>query len=228
MGYLIAQILACLMLAALIGAIIGWWLKKIACDGRFAELEEDYLRKLTTLETERDAFLADYNNSNQVVANFVGGEVAATSQISKQNDQSNWPYPVEEVEGIGPAYGERLRSINIDTTERLLLGCREASRQVEVSKVVKVEPFVVGKWVSMSDMMRVSGIHGQYAELLEASGIASVGELARQDAPSLAGRMVSVNAEEHRTPTVPDSETVASWIEIAKDLPSVIKSLVPK
>ncbi len=228
MGYLVAQILVFLMLAALIGVIIGWWLKKIACDRRFLELEDEYLHNLTNLEIERDTYRAEFNNyMSNLIAN-AGGAVTLVSQPSVESDQNEWPYPVEEIEGIGSVYGERLRSINIATTEQLLSECCEASKQAEVSKTVKVEPFVVGKWVSMSDMMRVPGIHGQYAELLEASGMASIGELARQEASSLARRMVSVNTDERRTPSVPDTETVAEWIDVAKGIPSVIKSLVPK
>jgi len=235
MGYLITQIIICLLLAALIGAIIGWWLRKFCCQRELAALEGDYNLTLGKLEADRDSYkskcgelatgFAEWENEAEASGAIAGH---AASQTNAGSAHSDWPYPIEEIEGIGPTYGNRLRAIEIETTEHLLEQCRESSQQTEAAKHVKVEPFVVGKWVSMSDLMRIPGIRGQYAELLEASGIASVGEMARQEGAVLAAKMARINAEEHRTQSVPDTETVRGWIEGAKELPSRIKSLVPK
>ncbi len=55
MSYLIGQIIACLVIAALLGVIIGWWLKRIGCKRETAKLEQE--RK--TAWTERDRFKSD-------------------------------------------------------------------------------------------------------------------------------------------------------------------------
>jgi len=235
MGYLIFQIIICLLLAALIGTIIGWWLRGFGCRRDLAALEDDYSLRLQKTEEDRDGYkgkcddlnisLSEWENEAEA-SGAISGHAAA--QTSSGSARSGWPYPVEEVEGIGPTYGGRLRAINIETTEQLLEKCCESSQQTDAAKHVKVEPFVVGKWVSMSDMMRVPGVRGQYAELLEASGIALVGELARQEGATLAAKMARVNAEEHRTQSVPDPQTVSGWIEKAQGLATKIKSLVPK
>ena len=244
MGYLITQIIICLLIAALIGALIGWWLRKFCCRRDLAILEDDYNLRLRQIEADRDVYkgrcgelttnLAEWENeaeasgaiaSSGVIAGHGASEAAGTGGA---RSHSGWPYPVEEVEGIGPTYGNRLRETNIETTEHLLEKCCESAQQTEAAKHVKVEPFVVGKWVSMADLLRIPGIRGQYAELLEASGIASVGEMARQEGSALAAKMARINAEEHRTQSVPDTDTVSGWIEAAKGLPSIIKSLVPK
>ncbi len=235
MGYLITQIIICLLIAALIGAIIGWWLRKFCCRRDLAILEDDYNLRLAQVETDRDVYkgrcgelttsITEWENEAEASGAIAGH---AASQSSAGSARSGWPYPVEEVEGIGPTYGNRLRAVQVETTEHLLDQCCESAQQTETAKHVKVEPFVVGKWVSMADLMRIPGIRGQYAELLEASGIASVGEMARQESSALAAKMARVNAEEHRTQSVPDPETVSGWIEGAKGLPSRIKSLVPK
>lgn len=235
MGYLITQIIICLLLAALIGAIIGWWLRSFCCKRDLAALEDDYRLRLGKVEADRDSYKGRCSDLNTSLAEWeneaeASGAISghSASQTSAGSARSGWPYPVEEVEGIGPTYGGRLRAINIETTEHLLEQCCESSQQTDASKHVKVEPFVVGKWVSMSDLMRVPGVRGQYAELLEASGIASVGELARQEGSALAAKMARVNAEEHRTQSVPDPQTVGGWIDKAKGLATKIKSLVPK
>ena len=41
MTYLIGQIILCLIIAAILGAIIGWWLKQIGCKNAHASLEGD-------------------------------------------------------------------------------------------------------------------------------------------------------------------------------------------
>jgi predicted flap endonuclease-1-like 5' DNA nuclease len=46
MTYLIAQILLCLLLAALFGFLIGWALRAMACQKKVAELEAEWAAKL--------------------------------------------------------------------------------------------------------------------------------------------------------------------------------------
>jgi len=235
MGYLIAQIFICLLLAALIGALVGWWLRKFCCRRDLAILEEDYNLRLGSIEADRDRYKAECDELTTNIAEWENEAEASGAIVSNgvlpgntASAHSGWPYPIEEVEGIGPTYGNRLRAVSIETTEQLLEQGFESAKQTEIANHVKVEPFVVGKWVSMVDLLRIPGVRGQYAELLEASGIASVGEMARQESTALAAKMTRVNAEERRTQSVPDSETVSGWIEAAKGLSSKIKSLVPK
>lgn len=236
MGYLISQMWLCLLLAFLLGLLIGWLLGRNCCSKRVTTLEDEYKLKLSQAEEDRDRFrgkndelsasLAEWqNNSGSVSASTAPAHFAS---MAAAETGMGWPYPVEEVEGIGPTYGQRLRSLDIENTADLLEKCCEASEQTETSKHVKVEPFVVGKWVSMCDLMRIPGIRGQFAELLEASGIASTGELARQEGATLAATLARVNAEEHRTPTVPDVDEVSRWVESAKGISTMIKSLAPK
>ena len=233
MGYLITQIIICLLIAFLLGLLIGWWLNKFCCQRQLSTLDEEYKLNLGKVESDRNSYRAKCDELKTSLSEWEqnsgsGAPVQAVSLMSSGGEGYGWPYPVEEVEGIGPTYGGRLRAIGIETTEDLLEKCCEARQQIEVSSHVKVEPFVVGKWVSMCDLMRIPGIRGQFAELVEAAGIASVGELARQQGVSLAMLLERVNAEEHRTPTVPDTSAVNGWIENAKGLATRIKSLAPK
>lgn len=240
MGYLIGQMVFCLLLAFLLGLLLGWLLGRMCCRNRLGSIEEEYKLNLSQAEAERDSYrdkcddlngsLSEWqNNSGTSVSGSTPAQFASLAGAEAGiGIGMGWPYPVEEVEGIGPTYGQRLREINIVTTEDLLEKCCEASQQTDTSKHVKVEPFVVGKWVSMCDLMRVPGVRGQFAELLEASGIASTGELARQQGANLASTLARVNAEEHRTPTVPEVDEVSKWIDSAQKLTSIIKSLAPK
>lgn len=47
MAYLITQIVFCLLLAALVGFLIGWALRSLACQKKIAELEAAWADRLT-------------------------------------------------------------------------------------------------------------------------------------------------------------------------------------
>jgi hypothetical protein len=48
-------------------------------------------------------------------------------------------------------------------------------------------------WRNMADLIRVSGVGRQYAELLEASGVDTIKKLRNRNAENLAAKMEEVN-----------------------------------
>ena len=58
-------------------------------------------------------------------------------------------------------------------------------------------------WVNHADLFRINGVAGEFSELLEASGVNSVPELAQRVAANLHGRMTEVNAQKSLTRRVP-------------------------
>ncbi|MEZ4518478.1 MAG: DUF4332 domain-containing protein [Chloroflexota bacterium] len=72
------------------------------------------------------------------------------------------------------------------------------------------------------DLMRIDGVGVKYANLLLASGVDTVVELAGRNAANLATKMSEVNDYEHLLPTVPSESVVAGWVAQAKDLPRMI------
>jgi uncharacterized membrane protein len=77
--------------------------------------------------------------------------------------------------------------------------------------------------VEKQDLKRIGGIGNVYADLLHASGVATVPDLARRNPANLAAKMGEVNEKEHIVDDVPDEETVAGWIDQAGDLDRVIE-----
>jgi hypothetical protein len=64
--------------------------------------------------------------------------------------------------------------------------------------------------------MRISGIAGEFAELLKASGVDTVKELRQRNAENLAVKMLEVNEQKKLTRAVPTAPTIGKWIEAAK------------
>lgn len=236
MGYLIAQILFCILIAAIIGFIVGWLLRGrslISQERYVEERREERARQLksrlsTAVQGSSVAPVASPNVTSDGPATSetvaTADSPATSGTVESKNSDSPAtgepdPYEVEEIEGIGRGFGKRLRTIDIKTTKHLIDKCATTEGCKQVASTVDVEEFVVRKWVSMANLMRVPGIRGQYAELLEASGIHSVQELAGADAEGLASKMSEVNVKEKRTRKVARADTITEWIDHAKSLP---------
>lgn len=127
-------------------------------------------------------------------------------------------YPIEDIEGVGPAYAAKLAEAGIKTTEDLLaIGAARNGREDIAAKTGLSDKLIL-KWVNHADLMRVSGIGGEYAELLEAAGVDTVKELRTRNAQNLADAMKATNEEKKLTRMVPGADTVAKWIEQAKGM----------
>lgn len=75
------------------------------------------------------------------------------------------------------------------------------------------------------DLGRVRGVGRKSLALLNAAGIESVGDLAQYDADDLAGLLATVNEEEHIVKHMPSEETLAFWLEQARDLPPYLVAI---
>lgn len=131
-------------------------------------------------------------------------------------------YKIQEIEGIGPSYADKLAGADIATTSDLLdLCCDKKGRSATAEKTGVTENQLL-KWVNMADLMRVSGIGGEYSELLEAAGVDTVKELRNRNAVNLAATMAEINETKHLTRRVPSESVVIGWVEQAKTLEPLI------
>ena len=131
-------------------------------------------------------------------------------------------YKIEEIEGIGPATGEKLATIQVRSTEDLLKQCATPKGRQGAAEKSGLSEAQLLKWANMADLMRISGIGGEYAELLEASGVDTVKELRHRNAENLASAMKTINDEKKLTRVVPSAKVVSGWVEAAKGLDPVI------
>ena len=129
---------------------------------------------------------------------------------------------IEEVEGIGPVNGEKLRAAGCATTDALLeAGCAKKGR-VALAEKTGIGESQILKWVNMVDLFRINGVAGEYAELLECAGVDTVKELATRNAENLAAKVQEVNDEKKLTRRVPNLDAIKDWIQQAKSLPPTV------
>ncbi|MCB1184731.1 DUF4332 domain-containing protein [bacterium] len=125
-------------------------------------------------------------------------------------------YKITDIEGIGPAYAEKLGTAGIKTTDHLLDQCATPAGRKSVAATTGVGESTLLKWTNMADLMRISGIGPQYSELLEGAGVDTVKELRNRNAENLAAAMAKVNDEKNLARVSPPAATVAKWVDAAK------------
>jgi predicted flap endonuclease-1-like 5' DNA nuclease len=130
---------------------------------------------------------------------------------------------IEEIEGIGPATGEKLRAAGVKDTDSLLeRGCTRDGRK-SLAEASGLSESQILKFVNMSDLFRIKGVGGEYAELLECAGVDTVKELGTRNAANLAQKLVEVNDEKKLTRRTPTPSQVEDWVSQAGELPAKVE-----
>ena len=132
-------------------------------------------------------------------------------------------YPIEEIEGIGPTYGAKLKAVGIKSTKALLNACAKKSGRKKVAEEADISEKLILEWTNLADLMRIKGIGKQFSELLEAAGVDTVKELRNRNADNTAAKMAEVNAEKKLTRAVPAASMVADWVAQAKTMDPIIE-----
>lgn len=129
---------------------------------------------------------------------------------------------VAGIEGIDEMHGEKLHGMGITTVDTLLeKGATPAGRKA-IAEETGMSHALVLRLVNQADLFRIKGIGKEYADLLEASGVDSVPELAQRRAENLHCKMVDVNGAKNLVKRLPPESEVEEWIAQAKSLPKVV------
>lgn len=275
MSYLICQILVCLLVAALLGFLLGWYLRRLRCQrdcdelrGKLDIAESEQARLQARLrELEADRSRAQLGNISQraaaaptatamgltsEVTEPEGLGVLGTAGVSATDRQSTAAptatamgltsavtepeglgvlgadngggtqgvvgFEIEEIEGIGKGFGQRLRNIGIATTGDLLRECPTKGDSAAIASKISLDADSVHRWVCAADLMRVEGLGKDYAELLVWTDVKTVQQLGSENPTDLAARARAVNAVENRARDVPETQVFSDWVSSAKRL----------
>ena len=131
-------------------------------------------------------------------------------------------YKIDEIEGIGAAYAKKLIAAGIKTTEDLLAKCASKKGRDAVAETTGISSKLILKWANHSDLFRVNGIAGQFAELLEAAGVDTIKEFRHRVAANLYAKLAAVNAEKKLCKRVPTAVELEKMIAQAKELEPTI------
>jgi predicted flap endonuclease-1-like 5' DNA nuclease len=126
---------------------------------------------------------------------------------------------IDEVEGIGPMFRDKLAGAGVSSTEDLLEQGGSASGRERLAAATGISADQLLKWANHADLMRIDGVGGEYSELLEAAGVDSPAELAQRNATNLAQTFQELDAARPNwIRRLPSEATVAGWITQAKTM----------
>ena len=131
-------------------------------------------------------------------------------------------YPIDEIEGIGPSFGEKLKAAGVNNTGDLLNTCCDKKGRDGLAASSGISYDLLLKWANRADLMRINGVGKQFSELLENAGVDTVKELATRRADNLTAKMEEVNAEKKLARTTPKQDQVEGWIAEAKTMDPII------
>lgn len=126
------------------------------------------------------------------------------------------------IEGIGEAYELKLVTEGVKSVEELLEVCATKKGRSTLAENTGISDKLILKWTNHADLIRIKGIGGEYAELLEAAGVDTVPELATRKAENLFKKLHEVNEEKSLVRKLPTQTQVEDWITQAADLPRAI------
>ncbi len=127
------------------------------------------------------------------------------------------------IEGIGETYETKLEASGVKSIEALLETCATKKGRTELAEKAGISEKLILKWANHADLARIKGIGGEYAELLEASGVDTVPELAMRKAENLFKKMQEVNEAKSLVRKLPTQAQVEDWIKQAAALPRILQ-----
>ena len=102
-------------------------------------------------------------------------------------------YEITDIEGIGATYGGKLKAVGVPKTGELLDKAGTKKGRVALAAETGLPESLILTWTNHADLMRINGVGGQFAELLEAAGVDTVKELAQINAENLHEKLVETN-----------------------------------
>src|SRR5450755_156575 len=102
-------------------------------------------------------------------------------------------YPITDIDGIDGEAAAILKSVGIRSTERLLEAARTVKGRKALAEKTGFDEKQLLCWANVADRMRIRGISKEYAELLQAAGVATVKELRYRSPCNLAKAMADAN-----------------------------------
>ena len=126
------------------------------------------------------------------------------------------------IEGIGESYEAKLKAADVDSVEELLDTCTSKKGREDLAEKTGISEKLILKWANHADLMRIKGIGGEYAELLEAAGVDTVPELSKRKPDNLLAKMVEVNEAKNLVRKLPTQTQVEDWVQQAGELPRVL------
>ncbi len=129
---------------------------------------------------------------------------------------------IEDIEGIGPLYAQKLIEAGVTSVAQLLKIGADPKGREELAAKTGIDRKLILEWVNHADLYRIKGIGQEYSDLLEEAGVDTVVELATRKPENLHAKILEVNADKKLVRRPPSAGMVADWVLQAKELPRIV------
>ena len=131
---------------------------------------------------------------------------------------------ISAIRSIGQRDATRLRKGRVRTTDALLREASSRSGRSAISKRTGIPTSDLLAWAQQADLMRVSGIGSEYADLLASAGVETIRALRQRNAANLTVALGQINTKKRIVQRLPTLEMVQGWIEAASAMDPIVTS----
>jgi chlorosome envelope protein I len=142
--------------------------------------------------------------------------------VSVKADKQPEAIDVAALEGIDKEHAIKLVQAGVKSFDQLLERGRDRNGRKELSGATGLGENDVLTLVNRADLARIKGVGFSWSELLEASGVDTVPELAQRNPSNLYTKMQEVNKLKKLVQQLPSVDQVKAWVDQAKKLPRIL------
>jgi len=238
MSYILAQILVCLLLAGLIGAVIGWILRG-DCKNAIKECEDEWKQRVGEIESSYNSKIEKYSNSVQTATlkqdkalnkdslfdnnsyNIDRKKLEIYKKCDLNIDDTKYiedRYDIHAIDEIEPLEIKRLGDLGFNSTKDLssLIGNQKTTEKVAEELGVGVNK--IKQWASIANLSELPGVDTKSANLLQKSGINSIKDLADTNIDDIYTKLERLNSEFNILDKLPSKNMLSIWSKISKHL----------
>lgn len=130
---------------------------------------------------------------------------------------------LKTMKGMTDGLSAKLVARGIKNTDQYLAAASTPAGRKELAQATGADPKAILELANRADLARIKGVGGVFADLLEASGVDTVKELAGRVPANLHTKLTEVNAAKKLSSRTPKLEDVQQWVNEAKQLPKTLE-----
>jgi len=148
----------------------------------------------------------------------------APGELRRQpgREESLMGYPISQIDGLDEEEVQKLKSVGIRTTHRLLEAAKSPKGRDQLAVKIGLPKARILSWANAADRLRIKGMGKGYSSLLEAVGVNTIRELRYRNPSNLATAMGELNKKHKLVQLLPSEKQIKSWIRQANELATKI------